>query len=88
MFIHEAAGMKARVQKWGNSLGVRIPKALAQEVALETDSEVDMSTRDGSIIISPVRQKGPSLRQLLAGVTEANLHGEISTGGTKGREAW
>jgi antitoxin MazE len=88
MFIHGRATMKARVQKWGNSLGVRIPKALAQEVALETDSEVDLSTRDGTIIMSPVRQKGVSLRQLLSRVTQANLHGEISTGGTEGREAW
>ena len=88
MFIHGAAAMKARVQKWGNSLGIRIPKGLAQEVALETDSEVDLSKRDGTIIISPVRQKSTSLRQLLSKVTEANLHGEISTGSTEGREAW
>jgi antitoxin MazE len=88
MFIHGAAAMKTRVQKWGNSLGIRIPRALAQEVALETDSEVDLSTRDGTIIISPVRQRGASLRQLLSRVTEANLHGEISTGSVEGGEAW
>ena len=80
--------MKAKIQKWGNSLGVRIPKVLAQEVALETDSEVDMSSRDGEIIISPIRQKSLSLRQLLSGVTEANLHKEIVTDGPKGKEVW
>ena len=80
--------MRAKVQKWGNSLGIRIPKAVAQEVALETDSEVDLSTQDGRIVISPIAQKTVSLRQLLSKVTEANLHGEISTGKVEGREAW
>ena len=88
MYKHGAAGMKARVRKWGNSLGIRIPKVLAQEVALETDSEVDLSTQDGTIVISPVMQKAVSLRQLLSKVTEENIHGEISTGKVEGREAW
>ena len=88
MYKHGAAAMKTRIQKWGNSLGVRIPKALAQEVALETDSEVDLSSVDGTIIISPTRQKALSLRQLLSGVTEANLHREIVSGEPEGKEAW
>ena len=88
MYKHGVAEMKARVQKWGNSLGIRIPKVLAQEAALETDSEVDLSTQDGTIVISPVIQKAVSLRQLLSKVTEENIHGEISTGKVEGREAW
>ena len=83
---HGVAAMKARVQKWGNSLGIRIPKVLAQEVALDTDSEVDLSTQDGAIIISPVMQKGVSLRQLLFKVIEENIHGEISAGKAEGRD--
>ena len=88
MYKHGAALMKARVQKWGNSLGIRIPKVLAQEVALETDSEVDLSTQDGTIVISPVIQPAVSLRRLLSKITEENIHGEISTGKVEGREAW
>jgi len=88
MYKHGTAAMKARVRKWGNSLGIRIPKVLAQEVALETDSEVDLSTQDGTIVISPVMQKAVSLRWLLSRVTEDNIHGEISTGKVEGREAW
>ena len=88
MYKHGAATMKTKIQKWGNSLGVRIPKALAQEAALETNSEVDLSSVDGTIIISPIKQKTPSLRQLLSGVTEANLHGEIVSGEPEGKEAW
>jgi antitoxin MazE len=88
MYKHGAVAMKAKIQKWGNSLGVRIPKVLAQEVALDTDSEVDLSSRDGAIIISPIRQKTVSLRKLLSGVTEGNLHREIVSGGPEGKEAW
>jgi antitoxin MazE len=80
--------MKAKVQKWGNSLGIRIPKALAQEVEVDCDSEVTMTSQDGKIIISPRRQKSFSLRQLLSRVTEANLHDEIATGDPMGKETW
>jgi antitoxin MazE len=82
------APMKTKVQRWGNSLGIRIPKALAQEAALESDSEVDISSQDGKIVISPLKQKSVSLRQLLSRVTEANLHAEIATGEPEGKEAW
>lgn len=88
MYKHGTKPMKTRVQKWGNSLGVRIPKALAQEVALEKESEVDLSTRDGTIVILPITPKALSLRQLLSKVTDSNRHGEISTGAAEGREAW
>jgi antitoxin MazE len=88
MFKHGDAAMKAKVQKWGNSLGIRIPRTLAQEVSLETDSEVDLSSKDGTIVITPSRQKRLSLRQLLSKVTDANLHAEIPSGEIEGREAW
>ena len=88
MYKHGARARKARVQKWGNSLGIRIPRILALEASLETDSEVDLSTRDGTIVISPTGQKQPSLRQLLSRVTDANLHAEIPSGEAEGGEAW
>jgi antitoxin component of MazEF toxin-antitoxin module len=56
-------------------------------VALALGSEVDLSERDGTIVISPVMQKVVSLRQLLSKVTKENTHGEISTGKVKGGEA-
>ena len=76
-----AAGLAVRPSK-------RVHRSCAQEVALETDSEVDLSTQDGTIVISPVMQKTVSLRHLLSKVTEENIHGEISTGKVEGREAW
>jgi antitoxin MazE len=88
MYKHGAAEMKAKVQKWGNSLGIRIPKALAQEVALETDSEVNLTAQDGRLVISPAAPHAVSLRHLLSKVTATNTHGEISMGKVKGKEAW
>ena len=80
--------MKAKIQKWGNSLGIRIPRIVAQETSVESDSVVDISIQDGKIIISPQKQKSLSLRQLLSKVTDANLHEEIATGDPAGKEIW
>jgi len=80
--------VKARVRKWGNSLGIRIPKALAQEAGVAADSEVEITTTEGKILISPLRKKSLSLRQLLSKVTDANLHEEMESGNPVGKESW
>jgi antitoxin MazE len=80
--------MKAQIRKWGNSLGIRIPRSLAQETSVDSESVVDISSRNGKIIICPYKQKSFTLRQLLSRVTEENLHGEISTGDPSGKEIW
>jgi antitoxin MazE len=77
-----------KVQKWGNSLGLRIPKSFAQEASVAEGSAVDLSVSDGQLVIRPVRQERYELQKLLAAVTEENLHSEISTGEPQGREAW
>ncbi|WP_282942461.1 AbrB/MazE/SpoVT family DNA-binding domain-containing protein [Paenibacillus sp. RC67] len=74
-----------QVQKWGNSLGIRIPKSLALKVGIEEGSEVDLDVEDGHLIIKP---KTATLDELLAQVTPENLHKEVSTGEPKGRESW
>ncbi len=80
--------MKARVQKWGNSLGISIPRVLAREASLEADGEVEIEIKDGGIVIFPVRRKLSTLRRLLSHVTKDNLHGEIEGGELLGRESW
>ncbi|MBI4321092.1 MAG: AbrB/MazE/SpoVT family DNA-binding domain-containing protein [Chloroflexi bacterium] len=80
--------MKTRVQKWGNSLALRIPKAFADEVGLQQESSVEVSLADGKLVISPVAKPKPTLRQLLAKVTEENLHHEVETGSAVGNEIW
>lgn len=80
--------MKARVQKWGNSLALRIPKPLADEVGLRENSSVELSLREGELVIAPVARQELDLEQLLAGVTEETLHREVDTGPAMGGEAW
>jgi len=80
--------MKTRVQKWGNSLALRIPKSFAAEAGLDPNSSVEMSLRDGKLIVVPSEKPKFTLRQLLAQVTEENLHHEVDTGPAVGGEAW
>jgi antitoxin MazE len=80
--------MRTTLRKWGNSLGVRIPKALAEEAAVGTGSEVEVSVSEGRIVVTPVTARRYRLEILLAGVTRGNRHREITTGKARGREAW
>jgi antitoxin MazE len=82
------AQVKTRIQKWGNSLALRIPKSFAAEVGLECNAPVEISLVDGSLVVKPDVQSAPSLDQLLAQVTEDNLHHEVDTGCAVGEEAW
>ena len=68
--------MRAKIQKWGNSLAVRIPRPVAQDIGLGPDSDVEMSVRDGSLILVPTRRQY-SLEELVKGITPANRHDEI-----------
>jgi len=80
--------MKTRIQKWGNSLALRIPKSFASEVGLDKESPVDVSLADGKLVIAPVSQPKPTLKQLLAKITKDNLHHEVDTGPAAGNETW
>lgn len=80
--------MRTRVQKWGNSLALRIPKSFAEEAGLKNSSPVDVSLVDGRLIIAPVRKPKWTLNELLARVTPDNLHGEVDTGPAMGNESW
>ena len=80
--------MRTRVQKWGNSLALRIPKSFAIEVGLERETSVEVSLADGKLVVTPVAKPKPSLKQLLAKVTKDNLHHEVDTGPARGNETW
>jgi len=80
--------MKTRVQKWGNSLALRIPKAFADEAGLQKETSVDVSLADGKIVVTPLTKPGPTLEQLLSKVTRENSHHEIDTGPVVGKETW
>ena len=80
--------MNTKIQKWGNSLGLRIPKSFAEEAGVEAGSEVGLTVEDGQVIVTPLRRPKYRLRDLLCKVTPSNLHAEIDTGGRVGREGW
>ena len=80
--------MKTKVQRWGNSLAVRIPKSFAEEVGLMDGSSVELRLVDGGLLVEPAAARPPSLDELLDGVTESNLHAEVDTGPAQGSEVW
>lgn len=80
--------MRTRVQRWGNSLGIRIPKPFAQEAGLGENHEIEIRLVDGKLVLEPVIQQVYTLEELLAGVTDENLHPEIDFGPAVGREEW
>ncbi|MEX2092576.1 MAG: AbrB/MazE/SpoVT family DNA-binding domain-containing protein [Pirellulales bacterium] len=80
--------MIARIQKWGNSLALRIPKTFATEAGLAEDVSVEVSLVDGRIVVEPVADEPVSLKELLKGINRDNLHGEWSTGPAVGKELW
>ena len=80
--------MKTKVQRWGNSLAVRIPKSFAEEVGLMDGSPVEMRLVEGGLLVEPASTRPLSLEELLDGVSESNLHGEVDTGPAQGLEVW
>lgn len=80
--------MRTRVQKLGNSLALHIPKTLATEMHIRPNSLIEILLVDGKIIMFPVTEAELTLEQLLTGVTEENLHGEVDTGSPVGKEVW
>jgi len=80
--------MQARIQKWGNSLALRIPKTFAVEARLEEGALVDIALVEGQIVIKPSAAHEWTLAELLAGVNPNNIHREIETGPRVGKELW
>ena len=80
--------MRLRIQKWGNSLALRIPKPFAEEVRVKQGSIVDLSLSEGKLVAAPVSREEWPLARLLAGVTRRNLHGDSDFGPPVGREVW
>jgi antitoxin MazE len=80
--------MKTRVQKWGNSLALRIPKSFAAEARLSENSPVELSMVEGKLIVEGLAAEPVTLDELLRGVSDENLHGEWRTGPAAGKEVW
>ena len=77
--------MQTKIQKWGNSLGLRIPRSFAHEAQVEAGAAVDLSMENGRLLIRPLRVRKYSLNVLLRKITRRNLHGEVCLSGQGGR---
>lgn len=77
--------MKVQVQKWGNSLALRIPKSFAVETNISNGSTVEITVENGQIRLEPL-SKEETLEELLERITETNLHVEVAFGKSEGKE--
>ncbi|MEX0875560.1 MAG: AbrB/MazE/SpoVT family DNA-binding domain-containing protein [Actinomycetota bacterium] len=80
--------METKIQRWGNSLGLRIPKSFAVEARVEAGSTVDLAIENGELIVRPVHRPKYDLSSLLKRVNPRNLHDAVDTGEPAGRESW
>jgi antitoxin MazE len=77
--------MQTVVQKWGNSLGVRIPSLYVKEFNLKNGHPVEITEEDGKIVIVPMQK---DLNEMLSRITEENIHSAVETGRSAGNEEW
>ncbi|MBS4030634.1 MAG: AbrB/MazE/SpoVT family DNA-binding domain-containing protein [Clostridiales bacterium] len=80
--------MRVKVQKWGNSIALRIPKSFANQTSIKLGSSVDLSIHDGKLIIEPINQEEYNFKTLISEIKESNLHKEYFNDKPKGREIW
>lgn len=75
-----------RLSKWGNSVGLRLPKHVVDHLGLEAGGYLDVALEERSIVFRPVRRY--DLEELVSGITDDNGHGELSWGEDAGKEQW
>ena len=79
--------MDAVIRKWGNSLAIRLPMPVVNEAHFKLEQKVNITVKEGRIIIEPMQTIAYVLEDLLAGITADNEHGEVDVGGPVGKEA-
>jgi antitoxin MazE len=82
--------MHTKIQKWGNSQGLRLAKNVLEDAHLGVGDEVDVAARDGIIVIAPIRKiRGRyRLKDLVAKIPEDYHPGEVNWGEPVGKETW
>jgi antitoxin MazE len=82
--------VRRRVQRWGNSLAVRIPADLAEACALTEGTELEVRHEAGVLVLVPdrLRRRRYALARLVAGITRRNRPGLVDWGRPRGRETW
>ena len=80
--------MEAVIRKWGNSPALRLPSSALKEAGYVLEQKVELLVSRGRIVIQPSENVTYDLEQLVAGITAANSHSEISFGKPVGKEAF
>lgn len=80
--------MELQVKKWGNSLGLRIPQAIANQVNIQDGSTINLILKKNKIEIVPIESENYELDDLINSITDSNLYSEISVGEPIGNEIW
>ena len=80
--------MKTTAQKWGNSLAIRVPKSVAQQVGLKEQDDLEIEVQDGNVVLKPHVRRVYRLEDLVKQINPKNVHGEIDPGTSVGREVW
>jgi antitoxin MazE len=82
--------MLAKIQKWGNSQGLRLAKSLLADAQLDIGDEVDISVKDGIMLVTPAKRiRGRhNLKDLVSRIPENHQSGEIDWGEPVGKEVW
>jgi antitoxin MazE len=80
--------MKTMIQRWGNSLALRIPKTFAEEISVREGDEVEMNVARGRLVVAPRPPRAYRLADLVAEIRPRNLHQEIVVQGPQGQEVW
>ena len=80
--------MEAKLQKWGNSNGIRIPNNFLKTLNLKTNDKVDLHYEDDKIIISKIKKNKISLEERFAKYNGENLAKDFSWDNARGKEIW
>lgn len=80
--------MKARIQKWGNSLALRIPRSIAIDAGFAEQTMVDITLEQGVVMVTRTAQTEYTLDELLQNVSSTNIHAESDLGAPEGNEVW
>ena len=82
--------MVTKIQKWGNSQGIRLAKRVLEDARISVGDDVDVTIRDGLIILAPVKRvRGKrSLQELVSRIPKNYETAELDWGEPVGREAW
>lgn len=78
--------MTTKIQKWGNSIAIRIPKSFAHTTRIKEGSEIKLSIEKDKIVISKSEKQKYTLMDLLSKVTPDNIHKEVYFGPPRGKE--